>query len=103
MTRPDPRSDLMGYLDWLGDRIETALSLRDAAALLPGQAEKALARSKGSLCAARYPWRIPEHGAKGPRHSLATWRAWLETPERERRAEWDALTRKQRRTIKELV
>lgn len=95
MSRPDPALDLVGYLRWLGDEIE---------ALKLGQSERRLNAAEAATALgykASYfhgtPWRIPGFGIRGYRHTLADWQAWAARPEAERRAEWDAMPRTERR------
>ena len=99
MNRPDPRTDFMAYLDWIGDKVEELEHEKEEVRLNPTEAARALGYKTSYLVAARYPWRIPEFGAKGTRHALSVWRAWLSTSDRERRSKWDAIPAGERRKM----
>lgn len=87
-ARPDPALDLVGYLRWLGDRIEQFQSSMDNVKLGAATAAVALGYKRGYFHGK--PWRIPGFGQGGYMHTLQVWRDWDHRPEADRRAEWDA-------------
>jgi len=102
---PDP-STLSGIgeaLKYLMDEIhalrDELRELRGSTVLTPTQAERALGYGRSGLSPSRYPWRIPEYGARGTRHSLETWARWNQSPEGERRAKWDMIPVAERRRL----
>jgi hypothetical protein len=87
--RPDPGTNLIEYLRWLGDRVEALFDQQDGRRMSASEAARELGYN------ARYfhghPWRVPGFGLKGMMHSLQAWREWNDRPEAERRATWDAM------------
>lgn len=100
MTRPDPRKDLCGFLDWLGDRVESALAGRDAERVAPHRACELLGLGRGYLSPTACPWRIPDYGARGTMLPLAEWRRWIEQPEAVLRAGWDKIPLAERERLR---
>lgn len=99
MSRPDPRKDLMGYLDWLGDRIEVLEHDREEKRLSATAAARVLGFSHDYFHGK--PWRVPGFGAQWTRHTLAAWKAWLsERTDAERRAAWDAIPVRERARLR---
>lgn len=100
MTRPDPRENLMGFLDWLGDQVEAVARARDEQRVNPTDAAQLLGFPKGYFSATRYPWRIPGFGAAGTLHPVSAWRAWIESgSDKGLRAKWEAIPPVERRKI----
>lgn len=87
--------DLMGFLRWLGDRVE-ALERADSSRRM-NASQDAAALGFGSRYFHGKPWRIPEHGLHGMLHPLSVWKDWAARPEADRRAEWDAMNAIDRR------
>ena len=92
-----PATDVVGSLDWIMDHLVELLRDRDTKRLCASEAARVLGFHE------RYfgkPWRIPEFGLHGIRHTLATWKSWLARPEAERRSEWDLLPMQSRRNAR---
>ncbi len=93
--RPDPAQDLVGYLRWLGDKVEALDAARDTYRICATEAARRLGYHP------RYfhgrPDRIPGFGLSSKVHTLTEWVEWLSRPEAERRAEWDAIPTRERR------
>ena len=101
LARPDPGVDLMGFLRWLGDRVE-ALEKKDGSRRLNAtEAARALGFHERFIHGR--PWRVPGFGLHGTLHPLSIWRDWLNRPEADRRAEWDAMTTVDRRKARGLA
>ena len=95
IARPDPAVDLIGFMRWLGDRVE-ALEKADLSRRINAtQAARELGFDE------RYfhgrPWRVTSFGLNGMLHPLSVWKEWTDRPEVDRRAEWDAMTAVERR------
>lgn len=104
MSRPDP-ADIVGTLGWIVEHvatIETRLlaieTESEARRLNAAEAARALGFSEGYFHGK--PWRIPEYGAHGFLHPLASWRTWLERPEGARRSAWEAMSATERSRIR---
>lgn len=95
--RPNPANIVECNL-WIMDHIEALERARDEKRIIAVEAAVALGY------APRYfrgrAWRVPGFGLNGTMHSLSAWREWLDRPETERRAEWDAMSLKERRKIR---
>jgi hypothetical protein len=94
MSRPDPATDLIGYLRWLGDQLE-ALQAERMSEKLSAQQAATLMGYHPRFFHGR-PWRIPGFGMSGTLHSLAEWKAWTDRPEVERRSEWEKMPLKEK-------
>lgn len=94
MTRPDPALDLIGYLRWLGDRIEALDGERRSEKISARKAAEQLGYHPRFFHGR--PWRIPGFGLDGTIHSLADWEAWAARPEVERRSEWERMPLKEK-------
>jgi hypothetical protein len=92
MSRPEP-SDIVGSLEWIMDQIEAINAARGAERINIAEATQRMGYKRGFL---NKPWRVPGFGLSGNQHTFAAWCAWIERPEVERRAEWDAMSVKQR-------
>jgi len=99
MSRPDPATDLIGYLRWLGDKLESMEEGRKARRVSASEAARNIGHSESYFRGK--PWRIPGFGATGTMHSMTEWEAWLSRPEAERRQEWDTMGVKARKKIAE--
>lgn len=99
MTLPDPALDLIGFLRALGDEVCALRAGRDAERVGSTLAERALGYSQSYLSSSRYPWRVPEFGARGTMLPLSAWREWNESPDAARRARWDAMSLRERREL----
>jgi hypothetical protein len=103
MTTDEPRprpapTDIVGSLAYIMDRLDVITSEREERRVSATAAAKLLGYSDG-YCKGR-PWRIPFFGAKGYRHSVAVWRAWLDRPDVDRHSEWDRIGVAERRKIR---
>lgn len=98
-VRPDPGKDLIGYLNWLGDRVEALEAERAERRVSASAAARALGYSEDFLHGK--PWRVPGFGVEGTLHTLSAWRRWLsERTDAERRAAWDALPASERARLR---
>lgn len=95
LARPDPACDLVGSLRWIMDHVE-ALE-QEKAERRVGASEAARQLGYGDSYFRGRPWRVPGFGLQGTMHSVAVWKAWIARPEVDRRAEWDAMSLKDRR------
>jgi len=93
MNRPEP-SDIVGSLAWIMDKIEAAERRDNERRLNAAEAARAMGHKPSYFHG--QPWRVPGFGLSGTQHTFAAWCAWVERPEAERRAEWDAMSVKQR-------
>ena len=96
-TRPDPAADLVGYLRWLGDKLESMEAGNKSRRVSASEAARVMGYSDSYFRSK--PWRVPGFGASGTMHSLAEWESWLERPEAERRSAWDAMDVRARRRM----
>jgi len=96
-TRPDPAVDMVGYLRWIGDKLERIEAERLSRRVSATEAARILGFSESYLRG--HPWRIPGFGARGNLHSLAEYERWLSRPDEDRQAEWDALGFRKKRHI----
>lgn len=96
-SRPDPATDLVGSLRWIMERLEALEDHKGEKLLSASAAAVNFGHGRNYLL---QPWRIPGFGLKGTRHTLSAWTAWLDRPEAERRAEWDAMSIKDRRAAR---
>jgi hypothetical protein len=95
---PDPADDLVGFLRALGAEVRALRQEREERRIDACEASRLLGyKDKRYLC--RAPWRIPDYGERGTMLALSQWREWNESPERARRAKWDAFTLAQRRAL----
>ncbi len=101
MTRPEP-TDIVGTLAYLADQIDAIRHEQDETRYAQTDAARRLGLNQ-SHCWGK-PWRIPTFGLEyDGMYPLTQWRAWLERPEAERRAEWDALPLKDRSAARGLA
>jgi hypothetical protein len=98
VTRPDPAIDLIGSIRWLMDRVEAIEHREDERKVSARAAALALGYPVG-YCHGK-PWRVPHYGKGGTRHPLSAWKEWLDAPEAERRAGWDAMSLADRRRVR---
>jgi len=96
-TRPDPAADLVGYLRWLGDKLESMEAANNGRRVSASEAARVMGYSPSYFRGK--PWRIPGFGASGTMHSMAEWKTWLARPEADRRSEWDSFGVKERRKL----
>jgi len=103
-TRPDP-ANLVQVNIWLMDHMEALERARDEKRYCAADAGRLLGIEPYHFHSR--PWRVPTFGLKyDGLYPLTEWRAWLERPEAERRAEWDAMSpsaRKKARGMSEPV
>lgn len=107
--RVDPRKDLLGALEYLieqQERIAAELAEFTSTYALRTVTIDELAEMHG--CTAQTmrncPWKLPRYGradiGQAPRRWLmSTVRSWYARPEDERRAEWDAMSARERRAV----
>jgi hypothetical protein len=98
MTRPDPArtADALAYLM---DAVDALRRERDERRVDASEASRLLGY-KDQRYLARYPWRVPDFGARGTLLPLADWKAWNEDgPDSLRRAAWDKISLKERRRL----
>lgn len=101
MTRPDS-TDIVGTLAYLADAIDEIKRGRDEERFSQTDAARRLGLNQ-SHCWGK-PWRVPTFGLEyDGMYPLSQWRAWLERPEAERRAEWDAMPLKDRSAARGLA
>lgn len=94
-TTSRPRAEqIVEALDWIMDQIEMLVQEREEKRMNAAEAARAL--GYGPRYFHGHPWRIPSFGLNGFQHPLSTWREWNERPEIDRRAEWDAMSLKER-------
>ena len=97
----DARDNLAGAVNDLAG--ELAALRAEVKALLAERSERRISARAAALLMGYdadyfygHPWRIPGYGLKGTRHTVGAWRAFLDRPEAERRAEWEAIPVKER-------
>jgi len=94
--RPDPANIVqsMAYIMDRLERLEALAEVKTEKLLTMSDAARELGYSAGYFHGR--PWRVPEFRT-GRWHTLEAYKAWLERPETERRAEWDLLDPAERR------
>ena len=95
---PDARQDLAGAINHLIAEVEQIKARQDETRLSARAAAARLGYSDSYFRG--HPWRIPFFGASGTLHAFSVWKDWLATPDHERRAQWDAMSAKERRAMR---
>ncbi len=90
----DARIDLAGAINALQAEIAALRAEKDERRYCAAAAARKLGYGKNYF--AGKPWRVPGFGRAGMSHSMRAWVAWLNRPEGERRAEWDAIPLRER-------
>jgi len=98
VPRPDPAQDMVGYLRWLGDRLEALDTKLGAIRMDATEAARTLGYKPGFFYGK--PWRIPGFARLGYKHTLAEWEAWIAIPDRERKLQWESLPVDVRKSIR---
>ncbi len=113
--KPDARCDLSGAINFIVDRVlyleqklaqienKDATKASDTLTVKDIMADQAVSRSLID----KSPWKLPNWGRSDFGMSPKRWRretyiAWMETPEDERRAKWDAMGIQERRKARGL-
>lgn len=89
-----PASNIVEYLEWLGDKVEAMDTARQTERINASQAARDFGLASNYF--SRAPWRIPGFGGKGTIHTREEW-AYCLASEAERRKEWDAMSAAERR------
>ena len=102
----DARSDLAGAINELNAKLgaqdESLRLLLGEIVVTLGDIAKRQCVSRTTLY--REPWRLPGFGKKPDKESpkgwyLSTYKAWIETPEDERRRRWELMPLRERRKM----